>query len=552
MPRRRPSIPLIVALVLVVAVLLFTAFQDRLAANALRQVAQMAEEGGHRITFGDVHLSIWSKHISISDLAVVPLVDTTREDSASRYTVHADRLDLRGVDLLALLWNKVLHVGTIELNGPSVSHSFVTGQSTPSKEAGPEHERQEQMPLEMLRVDTLRITDATGSAQDRSQREPALKVGDLDLFITGIRLVLDAEGMPVTRLDGIAMDLREVRTHLQPFYTLTLDSAHIRVPQDSAIFFGVRFTPDVTPKAYHKHVQEQVELYQASVDTLLLRGFDLAQRLSTGTLRAREVYAAGVALNIHRDKSLPRAAPQHKPLLADRIADMKLPLQVDSIFIQRGSVTYHERLTRDADYGSIAFSHIDAVVTGLGNLAQENPPDLYLRGSTHLGHGRARVEMSMPVGQDRTTLNVHVVLTGFPASDMNRMTDDLLHVKATRGTIHRVEMRMQGDNHRASGSIDMHYDSLVMELGTRVKHAKVLSALANLVVRGSNMPGTKGYRKAQFSVDKPIEAGVFKYIWISLREGMLEVVLPPMMQKQLHKHQARKKSQVQAGATQRK
>jgi hypothetical protein len=57
------------------------------------------------------------------------------------------------------------------------------------------------------------------------------------------------------------------------------------------------------------------------------------------------------------------------------------------------------------------------------------------------------------------------------------------------------------------------------------------------------MPGTKGYRKGRFSVQKPENAGVFKYLWISLRTGMMEVMLPQALLKQMQKQQERKKQE---------
>lgn len=540
--RRNRRWPVVVLLLLALLVGAFIHFKDRLATNALQQVAQLAEKGGHRITFGSVHVSLFDQHIRLDDLDVVPLADTTREDSTVRYTVHADRIDLRGVDLMALLRRNVLHVGHIELHGPSVLHSFLPRGV---KAAHTDTVRKTRPPgkgmaLDVLRVDTLLIADATGRSQDRSADAPALAIGDLDLLITGIRMVADEQGRPVPAVDGVRLDLHQAETHLKPFYTLTLDSVRIRIPQDTAMVFGVRFTPDVAPKEYHKLVDTQVELYRAVVDTLLLAGFDLSARLQDGAIRARELRAAGVTVDIHRDKTLPLPPVKPKPLLADRITAMHLPVQVDTIHVHRGSVTYHERLKPGADYGSIAFTHIDGLLTGFGNVPQHNAPDLHLVGSTHVGHAQAQVDIRMPMQAAQATVDVHVRLKGFPATDMNRMTDDLLHVTATDGIIHLVDLRMQGDNDRATGTIDMQYEDLAMQLGAQIKHAKVLTKLANTAVRSSNMPGDKGYRKGRFTVEKPVDAGVFKYIWISLRTGMMEVLLPDMLLKQMKKQQAKK------------
>ena len=543
--------PLLLLLVLAMLVVAFMSYKDHLAAQALRQVAVFAEKGGHRITFGAVHVSLFDQHIRLEDLDVVPLADSTHEDSTMRYTVHADRIDLRGVKLMALLRRKVLHVGRIELHGPSVQHSFMARQAKAplpdSLQQPPPQAKGKGLPLDVLRIDTLLIADATGRSQDRSSNAPALSIGELDLLITGINLVTNAQGLVVPNVQSVQLDLHKAETHIKPYYSLTLDSARIRIPQDTALLFGVRFTPQVAPKEYHKLVHNQVELYRAVVDTILLSGFDLASRLRDGSIRARELRVSGAAVDIHRDKTLPLGPVKPKPLVAERIIGMHLPVQLDTVHVHRGSVTYHERLKAGADYGSIAFTHIEGVLTGFGNLQRVDVPDLHLLGSAHVGHARAKVDIRMPMNSARTTVDVHVRLKGFPATDMNRMTDELLHVTATQGIIHLVDLRMHGDNHRATGTIDMHYEDLALELGTQIRRAKLLTKVANMAVRGSNMPGTKGYRNGRFSVQKPENAGVFKYIWIGLRTGMMEVLLPQALLKQMQKQQAKKAPSTSSG-----
>ena len=55
------------------------------------------------------------------------------------------------------------------------------------------------------------------------------------------------------------------------------------------------------------------------------------------------------------------------------------------------------------------------------------------------------------------------------------------------------------------------------------------------------MPGEKNYRVGRFKVARQQESGVFNYLWIALREGMMDVMLPPMVTQKIRKMQAEKK-----------
>jgi hypothetical protein len=544
----------IALLVISGALVAFTQYKDKLAARALHKVASIAGRAGHRISFGDVSVSIRGGSIHISDLDITPLADSTLEDSSVRYTVHADAIELDGTDLWALLRDKVLHVRRIDLRAPSVAHSFITRGLKPEAPAAPQDTAKAAMgALAVLKVDTLRITDATGSTRDRRETNPALAVGDLDLVITGIAVEDNGSRMPGVTVGRIDLALHRAEAHLKPYYTLAFDSLRVRIPEDTLVLHGLRFTPGVPPKAYHKHVGTQVELYTARVDTLMLTGFDLASRLHGGALKARTLHLAGAAVDIHRDKSIPvRTAKKPKPLAADRVTAWTLPVALDTVLVRRSSVTYHERLKRNDDYGSIAFTDIDGRLTGITNEPAVDPPDLHLTGSARVGRSHAHLDVRMPMQARHTTVAAHAVLRDFPAQTMNRMTDDLLHVNATAGVIHRVEMRMKGDEHRANGTLEMQYEDLHLELNPSVRHAGVLSFVANTVVRTTNMPQDRSYRTGRFTVDRPIDAGLFKYIWISLRTGIMEVVLPPALLKQLKKQQAKKNAPPEAPKQEKK
>jgi hypothetical protein len=517
-------------------------YKDELASRALHSVARVSEQAGHRITFGEVHVSILHAHIRLTNVDVTPMADSTVEDSAVRYTVHAEAIDLRGVDLRALFQRKVLHVGRIELHAPSVSHSFITRTAQPTTRKDPAPVTTlAQAPLDLLRVDTLLIVDATGRSQDRASTHPALSIADLDLLLAGITLEQGENGQPRPNVERIDLSLQQAEAHIKPYYTLSLDSVRIRIPQDTAVIFGLRFTPDVSPKEYHKHVEFQVELYNATVDSLMLTGFDLGAKLVDGAIRAKALHVAGVAVDIHRDKTLPLPEERKlKPLIADRVTAWRVPISVDSVHVRRGQVRYHERLQLGADYGSLAFTDIGGHVTGLSNEPVDEPADLHLVGNARVGRAQAQLDLRMPMQRDHTTVTTHVLLLNFPAREMNRMTDDLLHVNATAGILHRVEMRMKGDEDRATGTLEMRYEDLHLEIAPTIKHAWVLNKVANAVVRTTNMPGDKNYRTGKFTVERRKTSGIFNYIWISLRTGMMEVVLPPRLLDQMKKKKKKK------------
>lgn len=516
--------------------------RNRICERALREVAAQADGNGYMIDFNSVQVSVFSGNISITGLSLRPVAAIDGKDSSAWYSASADEVELSGVEIWALIKEKRLQVRHVFVRAPSIEHSYIPRKHKSAKAPRDRTPAGKKPGLGLVRIDTLRIDGANGGMIDRSKNAPSMQVGRLDLLVCGINVTLGDGSKPQVSLDAAELSMHHMETELAPFYTFRIDSMKVQVPRDSSVIFGVHMIPSVDPNDYHKQVKFQTELYGLDIDTVLLGGFDLAAKLDEGILRAERLYVSGAAFSIHRDKSIPLPPERkRKPLLAERIVDLPMPLSLDTVELKRSSVTYHERLKRGEAYGSIAFTAINGRLTGIDNIDVEADAGVHLLGEASVGSSTATLDLRMPVLTGRTRLSAHVRLRDLPAREINRMTDELVHVNATAGRIHSVEMRMEGDDISAKGTVDIRYQDLHLEISETIKHAGVFSFLANTVVRTSNMPGDKKFKVGRFNVERRQEASVFNYIWLCLREGMLDVMLPPVLLDRIHKMQDEKK-----------
>jgi len=330
-------------------------------------------------------------------------------------------------------------------------------------------------------------------------------------------------------LDGIQLGM-------DPFYTLAIGSVRLDLPADTLHMLDIRLIPEVKPSEYHKHVDRQIELYALNIDTATFHGFDVARNLDQGAIKARRVSVSGMKFNIHRDKSIPLGPFKHQPLPSHIFLGLAMPVSIDTIVGRNATVSYSERTERGTPYGTISFTSINATITGLDNTYHEAPPDLHLKGTARLaGYGQAKLDMRLPMDPERATVQLHAELRNVPFEVLNRMTDKLVKVKATAGRIHRVDMHMKGDDVRATGTVEVQYEDLHLELNSSMDGSKVLTVVANTVVRKTNMPEHRRYRKGEFDVLRNRDKGIFNYLWVGMREGMMDVMLPPVLMKQIRK-----------------
>ena len=521
----------------ILLVLLVSAYLavDRIVGTALHEVAGQVK--GYRIDFGSVDVAPLRRILRIHDLEVH--ADSSLQDSlnADHFDFEADLVRLDDVDLWALISDGVLHVRRLQVDGPVMKHFFRSLKRSDADRDTTDVEAPAGMGL--LRLDTLLIRNATLQTRQDSGGTRA-RVEDMDLFMGGLTVHVDEElalGIRSTRLH-----LAGIEAELEPFYTLTIDSLRMERPALRTLVQGLHLTPQVGPNEYGKLVDRQIERYQVDIDSLQLDGFGLVRYVRDGVLRADSVRMAGLVASIHRDKTIPLGDQPRKPLPSEALLALEKHLHIGLLRIDRGELHYHEKPPKGGSYGEVAFTDIAATATGIGNVPRDSLPDLVLTGDCRInGQGRAHLDLRLPMGPAQSPLVSEITLYELPATALNHLTNELVHIDAVEGTIHGVAMQLSGDDHAASGVVDIHYEDLKVALSQEVKHAGLLSAAANLVVRAHNMPDRPGYRNGPFRVVRDQHKSVFNYLWIGLRQGLLEVILPELAQKELKKKQEHRK-----------
>lgn len=506
-----------------------------LVRRAIAQVAAEAAHSGHTVRFEAIQLDVWGRRIEVLGAEVAP---SEGSDTTTFFRFSARSIALIDVDLVALVFRDVLHMRGISIHQPQVEHHVrVAERSAPVHDTLPPAGTG--MP-ELIRVDTLRITDASAFSKVIGTVDTTLRMERLDLLVTALSIAHPSTGSTRVAIGGMLLRAVGGSAKVEPYYDLSMDSLRISIPSDSAVVFGLHLAPEVSPERYHREVDSQVELYALHADTILLAGFDVAAGLDHAAFLAEALFLSGVNASIHRDKSIPfTGTPPRKPLLAETIQQLPFPMAIDRVDVHRGRVTYHERLTRDGEYGSVTFGQVNGTLTGLSNRSPDGAVALRLQGHARLWDKAAvRLDMHMNKAEGPVRLELEVALHELPASELGRMTDDLVHVSASDGTIHTVTMHMHGDDVRARGTVEMNYEGLVLRVAPTQRHARLLSFAANRLVRSANMPGDKDYRKGSFVVMRKPDKSVFNYLWAGLREGMMEVMLHPVLLDRLKRHRA--------------
>ncbi len=540
-PRRQFRLILLL-LVLIVGGYLSMGWLERTVLQRSQDIEARLGGPGSTIHIGSVDFKLLPGDIRWRDVLIEQPVedpDTASGDRPMRVSGRVQEVSVRGLSYWRLLFVRTLSMRSITVLHPDIE-MILMNDSTVAAEPSSGSKG-----ITSLNADSLVLEDAvfrmhrTGDSMD-------LSVDTIDLHITGLRSNWTKDE-PFELHFGAAMgQVRGIHATLPPVYDLRVARIDLDPKGGALHVMDVALKPRKGPQEYDKIVHFETDLFDVHVDTAMMDGLDLLALVNERTLRAGAMRVAGVELNIYRDKTMPDPAFKHKPLPSRLLRSLPIDLCMDSLVVDRWNVRYHEKNTLTPDFGEVGFSDIHGVVEGLCTVDTLSTDTLFVRATARC-YDKANVALNvgMVIADPSDRFTVNAKIGGLPFEIFNRMTGDLLLVRATAGTIGGVDLTMTADNDRATGRVDMEYDGLQVELlkqdGSGEKR-KFLSGLMNQVVHTRNLRSDPGFRHGDFTFERRKDRAIFNYLWSGLREGMIATVLPGILEdaRQLDKPRPKK------------
>lgn len=506
---------------------------DELVRRKLEQVATKAAGVDHRVSIGALRSNLWSGSVELKDLRMEH--DSLADDAdltTGLIAIHAERLGLTGVSYRALLFGGRIHVARVEMHAPRVAHVHHSGAPRPVVEPDTATNALAGLPPS-IRLDSLIIRDASARTSDLGGKKFSADVGTLDLWAGGLALHnLPGRGAQFV-VNSARISIRETTAAFPPLYDLRIGEMWLEHPAGRANVKDLSFLPRTDQHNYHKLLDHETDLFMVEVDSIALGGLHVGRFLAEHALWMRRMDIHRPEVEVYRDKTMPDAPWKHKPLPTGILRNITLPMRIDTAIFHHGKVTYHERVEQEHEYGSLEFTALHGDITGIASGAPSGRR-LELRAHARI-YGRSKAFLSYGADLDKPgdafSLSAHT--TDLPFDIFNQMTDSLLRVEATAGTIHRLELQMTGDDHRGHGTLHLAYDDLRLAIhitGGKGRD-KLLGLLANTAVRSRNVPDLKGYRQGSFAIDRRRDRSLFNFLWQAVKAGSIDTMAPGILRK---------------------
>ena len=221
------------------------------------------------------------------------------------------------------------------------------------------------------------------------------------------------------------------------------------------------------------------------------------------------------------------------PLMVhEALAAIRQPLQVDSLSITNGHLTYSETGLPAAAPGVLTFGGVSMFIQGIANRG-DAAATIRLRAQGNLmDAGTLKVLMFIPITPQDFSFHYSGSLSAMDLTRLNAFLEIPEHIRITSGRAHETAFEINVTAGQARGRVWGIYENFEIAIldpktgaETRLDN-RVTSFVANLFkFRSSNTPDASDSMKVG-NVDytrKP-EEGFLRFAWYALRSGVMDVI----------------------------
>ena len=239
-----------------------------------------------------------------------------------------------------------------------------------------------------------------------------------------------------------------------------------------------------------KRLAHEHDHYDLTIGSIILKDWDFGMENELPYFHLGQMQVQEPVFHVYRDKLLPDDTT-HKKLYNQALRDLKLDLQVDSIQISKGLITYKERLEADINSKNLSFTDIEATIY---NLHTKGEGDVTVDLNAKLmGNGPFTLDWSFDPRNKANNFLVQGSLSNFQSESISPFLKSNLNAEV-KGSIQQMFFAISGNELDSQGDMKMKYDDFEFTVlkKDRLGVNKFLTAVVNLFTKNGEKTDEQG------------------------------------------------------------
>ncbi len=511
----------------------------------IQQLIKKSSNGLYDLSVGDMEIDILQSTVELKDVTLTP-ADTAMAslvklnlapDDVFKASVKIIRIE--GINLDEAVSSKTMDYKIIHLVQPviEVRHKKRWYNESADKE---DFSKRILKQMEKITIGELIIEKGTIISYNDDKKGKQNKLNNVSVNMTNILIDSATRNEQDRFLFARAATLsfkNYVTKTTDGLYNLRIGAVTIEAPQQIIKMQNLAIQSPFSKGQFVKKLTKSKELYDFTVPSITIKNVNWWRLMNEEQLVADELNLSGAKLKIYLDRSL---LPKSKIGGFPNQMIMKMPMKINIAKMKVNDVdfSYEEYNPVSEQSGIIYIDDVALDITNLSNMQTKGKAakPLIVKGSSLFMHNvplTAEFNLDMVnyrSGKFTTKFNA----SGFDGSLVNSFAMPMGMAKIEKGTIQKVEARIQGDQWKANGDVLIMYKDLKLSLlekdkGERELDKKSFTTLAaNLfILKKDNPKKGQEVRKEKAAFTRIAEGGFFMLIWKTLMAGTLKTIGAP-------------------------
>lgn len=217
---------------------------------------------------------------------------------------------------------------------------------------------------------------------------------------------------------------------------------------------------------------------------------------------------------------------RYRSLPSRFIRNLPMNLQIDTLRLKNCSVQY--KMTDENNRtSSVRFDQIYSTAYNIHNDSTSNQQTEFDIIADFLSDEEARFRYVYQVNDPDNSFTFSGNLSNIRTEEINAIVYPIAQIRVL-GQLKDLAFRLRGNENHLHGNVRFNYDNLKLNvLKNRGEDQALLkSALANVVLNSTNLPGQDGYKTGTVNFTRNKRRSVMHYVWHGLRGGILSILVP--------------------------
>lgn len=441
-------------------------------------------------------------------------------------------IELDGIYLLGILFNNNIKINQLQLNDALIQKFKNDKIKTLKKEKKNSFDIDSiyLKKLNGFELDRIKVNNLVYQITDLSSGKIVFQNSPLNFNITGFKLEKFDEHYFKLKPVNNQFEISKIKIDFpDKKYTFSIEKISVNFENDIVNIKNVSYNPLINRVDLANSYQFNTDIFNLKIKELNLYNYDFSKTIENEGVFIDSISITSLDLSIYKDKRKPFDLNKRPKLPHLALKQMKMPLIIHKIKINKSKWKYEEQLKDKNLLMKVMINDINANISNITSIKsfRENPLMLNLNGK-FMGHAKLHLSLNLPLKNNQNKF----YFNGSIGSSKFKLFDSAIYptlgLKILNGNIDKLTFDASADNFSSNGKMTFLYHDLEAEVfkSHSMDENKFLSWTVNTILHKSNPGHNKKVREAVMQYDRVIYKGLGNYIWKTLQSGIVNTIIP--------------------------